>query len=150
MDDKGRWWVKLKSAFKTTVSHVYRMFRIQVVNLSSKVNRKQVEELMLNTLSFVFTASIHALRGSEINILDESTNQNMCVRYSYKLGEQQNPKRKRVRSYHIYSLNCCCNRDKQTQMFQIRNPTICFSLLVEISLGWSCGRASAHIYCDSF
>uniref|UniRef100_A0A671VCB6 SEFIR domain-containing protein n=1 Tax=Sparus aurata TaxID=8175 RepID=A0A671VCB6_SPAAU len=40
-------------------------------------------------------ASIHALRGSEINILDESTNQNMCVRYSYKLGEQQNPKRKR-------------------------------------------------------
>ncbi|XP_036962122.1 pseudouridine-metabolizing bifunctional protein C1861.05 [Acanthopagrus latus] len=40
-------------------------------------------------------ASIHALHGSEINILDLSTNQNMCVRYSYKLGKQQNPKRER-------------------------------------------------------
>ncbi|XP_039664413.1 interleukin-17 receptor A isoform X2 [Perca fluviatilis] len=36
-------------------------------------------------------ASVVALTGSEINIVDQSTNQSMCVQYSYKLSQQQNP-----------------------------------------------------------
>ncbi|XP_037624333.1 interleukin-17 receptor A [Sebastes umbrosus] len=36
--------------------------------------------------------SITTLRGSEINIQDESTNQTLCVRFSYNLSEQRNPK----------------------------------------------------------
>ncbi|XP_035521705.1 interleukin-17 receptor A isoform X1 [Morone saxatilis] len=36
-------------------------------------------------------AGIFKLHGSEINILDESTNQSMCVQFSYNFSQQQNP-----------------------------------------------------------
>ncbi|XP_070687003.1 interleukin-17 receptor A [Pempheris klunzingeri] len=35
--------------------------------------------------------SVYAINGSEINILDENTNQSLCVQFSYKLNQQLNP-----------------------------------------------------------
>lgn len=32
---------------------------------------------------FLFTASIRALKGSQINIVDQTTNQSLCVQLSY-------------------------------------------------------------------
>ncbi|XP_062277513.1 interleukin-17 receptor A [Scomber scombrus] len=40
-------------------------------------------------------ASILKLQGSEINILDKTTNQSMCVQFSYNTTEQMNPNYKR-------------------------------------------------------
>ncbi|XP_044211377.1 interleukin-17 receptor A isoform X1 [Thunnus albacares] len=40
-------------------------------------------------------ASVLKLRGSEINILDESTNQSICVQFSYNIRQQLNPNDKK-------------------------------------------------------
>ncbi|KAM3609705.1 uncharacterized protein V6R79_018934 [Siganus canaliculatus] len=59
-------------------------------------------------------ASIFKLQGSEITIVDESTNQSMCVQFSYKFNQQQNPKHRKwefslngvvVEPGHTYSLS---------------------------------------------
>ncbi|XP_029992048.1 interleukin-17 receptor A isoform X1 [Sphaeramia orbicularis] len=45
------------------------------------------------TWSIKADSGVQVLQGSQINIVDKSTNQSMCVQYSYNISGQINPKR---------------------------------------------------------
>lgn len=66
---------------------------------------KKLQYICILLPLFLFKATVLDLLGSEINIRDKTTNQNICVQFLYRLSQQLNPKETRVRLKHSYYHN---------------------------------------------
>nr|XP_046249295.1 pseudouridine-metabolizing bifunctional protein C1861.05 isoform X2 [Scatophagus argus] len=59
------------------------------------MDKHRLVPVMNLTWTLQADASVLKLRGSEISILDDSTNQSMCVQFSYLISQQQSPQYER-------------------------------------------------------
>ncbi|KAI3371151.1 hypothetical protein L3Q82_023783 [Scortum barcoo] len=66
-------------------------------------------------------AGISKLLGSEINILDESTNQSMCLQFSYSLSTQLNPNHERWK-FSLYGVEVVPGHTYTVTVFNLPEP----------------------------